>query len=75
MPAVIPPDPARDARRAAYKARERIRISRAFDSFMCDLYGEVFEERYGTKPDRYTESEIHHNRNYGVTIEDGDPTT
>jgi hypothetical protein len=50
VPAVIQPDPARDARRAAYRAKERARVTRAFDSYMTDLYGEVFEERYGARP-------------------------
>jgi hypothetical protein len=50
VPAVIQPDPARDARRAAYRAKERARVSRAFDSYMTDLYGDLFEERYGVRP-------------------------
>jgi hypothetical protein len=50
VPVVIPPDPARDARRAAYKARERRRVAQAFDRYLADVYGDVFEERYGVRP-------------------------
>lgn len=50
VPVPIPPDPARDARRAAYRARERARASRAFDRYLADAYGDVFEERYGVRP-------------------------
>jgi hypothetical protein len=50
VPARIQPDPERDARRAAYRAKERNRVSRAFDSYMTDLYGDLFEERYGVRP-------------------------
>jgi hypothetical protein len=57
VPVKILPDPARDARRAAYKARERARVSRAFDSYLTDLYGQVFEERYGVRPDPITEGD------------------
>lgn len=39
---------AREARRAAYRARERIKASRAFDRYLGDLYGEIFDERYRT---------------------------
>jgi hypothetical protein len=50
VPARIQPDPERDARRAAYRERERRRVGRAFDSYMQDLYGDLFEERYGVRP-------------------------
>lgn len=46
----IPPDPARDARRAAYRARERAKISKAFDRYLGDVYGDVYEERFGIRP-------------------------
>lgn len=42
----IDPDPARDARRARYKAIERARISRALDNYLHDTYGDMIRERY-----------------------------
>ena len=67
---------ARERRRTAYRTRERVRISRAFDSFMADLYGEVFEERYGVPAPlcpcaddpmaTCTPSPLHHNGHYGA---------
>lgn len=40
-PAVVPPDPDRDARVAARRAVERQRASAALDRFIEDLYGEI----------------------------------
>jgi hypothetical protein len=65
-PRIVPilPDPVRDARRAAYRAKERARVSRAFDRYLADTYGDAFDERYGTQ--------LHHKGNYAVPKDEGD---
>lgn len=73
-PAPIPPDPERDARREAYRARERARVTRAFDAYLRYAYGHPtpYLEEAKVQHDAwwagYEASEEHHKRNYGVSI-------
>lgn len=74
VPAVIPPDPARDARVAARRAADAARAGRALDAMAPtpvravgaawqDGYREGFDKGWS---DGYAASDLHHNRHYGV---------
>lgn len=73
-PAVpIPPDAARDARRAAYAARERERATAALDRYMSEKYPRLsmtasqVMDVFGAFWAGYAASEEHHKSHYGVS--------
>lgn len=77
-PAVpIPPDAARDARRAAYAARERERATAALDRYMSEKYPRLsmtasqMMDVFGAFRAGYAASEEHHKSHYGVQDEEG----
>lgn len=72
-PAVpIPPDAARDARRAAYAARERERATAALDRYMSEKYPRLsmtasqMMDVFGAFRAGYAASEEHHKSHYGM---------
>lgn len=73
-PAPAGPDPERDARRAAYRARERARMTHAFSRFLRDAYAtQAGSEREAQiQHDAwwagYEASEEHHRSHYGVSL-------
>lgn len=75
-PAVpIPPDAARDARRAAYAARERERATAALDRYMSEKYPRLsmtasqMMDVFGAFRAGYAASEEHHKSHYGVSTQ------
>lgn len=69
--AVIPPDPARDARVAARRAEDARKASAALDRLVGDYYrkpaAEVLPKAYDVGwLDGYAAAGLHHNRHYGV---------
>ena len=68
VPAVIPPDPARDARVAARRAADALKAGAALDRLLvpgpeAGMYAAGYLSGWD---DGYAASDLHHNRHYGV---------